>query len=77
VGAAVVAAVAAGVLIGRSLGPWLGWWTALLVALLTGWRLRFRASAVARGWRGWPGCSDAAPASWPRSSGTASWCCTT
>jgi hypothetical protein len=50
-GAAGAAAAAAGVLIGRSLGPWLGWWTGLLVALLTGWRLRFRPSAAARGWR--------------------------
>jgi hypothetical protein len=46
-----VAGIAAGVLIGRSVGPWLGWWTTLLVGLLTGWRLRFRPSAAARGWR--------------------------
>jgi Nuclease-related domain len=49
--AAFAVAVAAGVLIGRSLGPWLGWWVALPVGLLTGWRLRFRPSAVARAWR--------------------------
>jgi nuclease-like protein len=51
VGAAGAAAITAGMLIGLSMGVWLGWYTALLVALLTGWRLRFRASATARVWR--------------------------
>jgi Nuclease-related domain len=50
-GVAAAAAVTIGLLIGLSMGAWLGWRIALLVALVTGWRLRFRPSAMARVWR--------------------------
>lgn len=49
---AVIAAWCGGtLLIGLTVGPWLGWPMGLLLAGWTGWHLRFRPSAEARGWR--------------------------
>jgi len=45
------ATIGGGSLIGLTVGAWLGWPMALVAALVTGWRLRFRASASARVWR--------------------------